>query len=251
MRGKLLGRNNRKKSTTTYPRLSPLKEHSPSKPKPAPPSMEKMQPRRGNKNNNTNQRQAAAASSFPQQQQQQYQFGFSQAELLFDSDNTGEIAVGDLTGILNALQEQQQEHQPSSRFPHLQTLLERLSSHYNDDDLLTLDDYIELMASTTISSAMAAENAESSSSTNQYAHVFSLFDTDNKGYITVDDLSRVAEELGEHDMAMEELQDMIVRAATSAKSNGQDDDGRVSLEDFTRIMTMNLFPRAAASTAQA
>ena len=59
------------------------------------------------------------------------------------------------------------------------------------------------------------------------------------GYITVTDLQRIAIELGEQDMTQEELEEMITRASSSKK-------GRVSLEDFTKMMTLNLFQNQEA-----
>ena len=44
-------------------------------------------------------------------------------------------------------------------------------------------------------------------------HVFNLFDTDGSGKITLEDLRRVADELGE-DITDEELRNMITRADT-------------------------------------
>jgi len=59
--------------------------------------------------------------------------------------------------------------------------------------------------------------------------VFQLFDEEDKGYITVDNLKNVTRELGEN-MTQDELAEMITRADT-------DDDGKVSFEDFYAIMT--------------
>jgi len=59
--------------------------------------------------------------------------------------------------------------------------------------------------------------------------VFQLFDEEDKGYITVDNLKNVTRELGEN-MTKDELAEMITRADT-------DDDGKVSFEDFYAIMT--------------
>ena len=44
-------------------------------------------------------------------------------------------------------------------------------------------------------------------------HVFNLFDTDGSGQITLEDLRRVADELGE-DISDDELRNMIARADT-------------------------------------
>lgn len=59
--------------------------------------------------------------------------------------------------------------------------------------------------------------------------VFKLFDTENKGSITIRDLKRVAKELGET-MTEAELLEMIERADSDA-------DGGITLEDFISIMT--------------
>jgi centrin-1 len=57
---------------------------------------------------------------------------------------------------------------------------------------------------------------------------FRLFDDDETGYVTFNNLKRVAMELGE-DISNEELQEMIDEAS-------RDGSGRVSQDDFCRIM---------------
>ena len=181
--------------------------------------------------------------------------GFSQAELLelqesfklFDIDNTGSIQVGDLSGILKTLQEEQQHNSNAQvYFPHLEPLLQRLEANYNEEDMLSLDDFIDLMSSTTISNAMAHTTPEDETTydeSHNFKHVFRLFDVEGKGYVTIQDLERVAVELGEHDMTREELQDMIHRAkAIGGSKSSSRDQQRVGLDEFTRVMTMNLFP---------
>lgn len=56
---------------------------------------------------------------------------------------------------------------------------------------------------------------------------FDLFDTDGKGALSLDDLRRVAKELGEG-IQEEELADMIHEFDT-------DDDGLITREDFLSI----------------
>jgi len=101
------------------------------------------------------------------------------------------------------------------------------------------------------------EEEEDNNSNSHFARVFRLFDIEGKGYITVDDLERVAIELGEHDMTMEEIHEMIDRAKD--KNNGVDtittnkndhdgnDNGRVYVDDFTRMMTTSLFSHATGT----
>jgi Ca2+-binding EF-hand superfamily protein len=193
--------------------------------------------------------------------------GFSKAELhdlqqsfkLFDVYGEGSVQVGDLRGILEVLQQEEQEHQSSgsNKYPHLETLLNRLSE-VSDEHTLTMDDYIHLMASTTISNAIMIENGNNAddSSLEHFARVFRLFDTDGKGYITQKDLERIAVDLGEHDMTRGELQEMIDRALSGSGNNnssnnnnanynrndGGDGEKRVGIDEFTRMMTMSLFP---------
>lgn len=68
---------------------------------------------------------------------------------------------------------------------------------------------------------------------NDWRHVFHMFDTEGKGYITKENLKSVAENLGES-MSEEELQEMVDRA------NGKK-DGKVTFQEFEAIMTKNLF----------
>lgn len=268
-----------------YQRLSPLKENSPSRPKPPQPANEERYNSSSNSSGNNhhhqyqNQKGGGGTSNTnmattKQQQQSSSSLspvgGFSLAEIhdlhesfkLFDIHDTGSIQVGDLMAILQTLQSEQQQSTSSQAaaaayYPHLDKLIRRLST-LGEDDTLTLDDYMNLMASTTISSAMMmmADDAESdyyhgddethNSKNNNYAHVFQLFDVDGKGYIELQDLERVALELGEHDMSHDELVEMIERATSSSSNShnkSKNNDGRVGLEEFTRMMTMNLFPK--------
>lgn len=64
------------------------------------------------------------------------------------------------------------------------------------------------------------------------ARIFDLFDDDKSQTININNLRRVAKELGET-MSAEELKEMLERAA----SNGDD----ISFEDFYFIMTKKTF----------
>lgn len=63
--------------------------------------------------------------------------------------------------------------------------------------------------------------------------VFRLYDTEGKGYISIEDLQRVATDLRES-MTEEELQEMIDRADL-------DEDGVISLDEFRNVMTKKLY----------
>ena len=64
--------------------------------------------------------------------------------------------------------------------------------------------------------------------------VFDLFDDEKTGFITVQNLKRVSKELGET-MTEAELMEMIERADS-------DNDGKISLDDFYKVMTTKIFP---------
>ena len=161
------------------------------------------------------------------------QHGFSQSEIegfkesfaLFDTEQTGSISSVDLYNILKSLQ-------GDTVYPHLEKLLAELST-CSEDDRFDFDDYVALMARTSLHHL--AQQAESGDlETNNYKHVFRLFDLDGKGYISADDLQRVAYELGEYDITKEELEEMIQRGDTNQ-------EGRVYLSEFSKIMNLNLF----------
>ncbi|CAJ1953699.1 unnamed protein product [Cylindrotheca closterium] len=163
--------------------------------------------------------------------------GFSQSELqdfkesfaLMDTENEGSITAGVLRDLLLALQDAAGES-GTTVYPHLRKLLAELESIPAEQDL-DLDDYIELMAKTSLHRTMQEEEGTN------YAHVFELFDLDGKGYINFEDLERIAMELGESDIPQEELEEMIRRAQTKQK-------GRVYLDEFARMMNLNLFQNA-------
>eukprot|EP00532_Pseudo-nitzschia_australis_P003091 CAMPEP_0168186150 /NCGR_PEP_ID=MMETSP0139_2-20121125/14262_1 /TAXON_ID=44445 /ORGANISM="Pseudo-nitzschia australis, Strain 10249 10 AB" /LENGTH=319 /DNA_ID=CAMNT_0008108105 /DNA_START=145 /DNA_END=1108 /DNA_ORIENTATION=+ len=184
--------------------------------------------------------------------------GFSQAEIhdmeesfkLFDIYGEGYVQVGDLRNILEVLKLEQQQHQNQrqsltevAKYPHLDTLLYRLSE-LSDEDTLNMDEYIQIMASTTVTNSIALEandnyNGEEDNGNQHFARVFELFDADGiKGYITVEDLERIAIELGEHDMTRGELQEMVDRACGVSDGGG---NKVVGIEEFTKMMTMSLF----------
>eukprot|EP00934_Nitzschia_sp_Nitz4_P008334 Nitzschia sp. Nitz4//scaffold46_size129759//110082//110893//NITZ4_003521-RA/size129759-augustus-gene-0.26-mRNA-1//-1//CDS//3329552655//8324//frame0 len=158
--------------------------------------------------------------------------GFSQLELqelqeafeLFDRDGTGEVTVGPLRRVLESLEQGTAE----GRYPYLERLLVPLSE-LADEETLDFDAFLTLMASTSIQQGYGREEGAS-----PFQHVFDLFDLDGKGYIAVEDLERVALELGEQDMTREELEEMIERAHTSQS-------GQVTMEEFSKLMTLNLF----------
>ncbi len=59
-------------------------------------------------------------------------------------------------------------------------------------------------------------------------HIFSLFDTERTGYITLKDLRRIAHEIGQ-DLSEEDINDMIRRA-------DEDKDGVISRDEFYELL---------------
>jgi Ca2+-binding EF-hand superfamily protein len=62
----------------------------------------------------------------------------------------------------------------------------------------------------------------------EIVRIFELFDSNDRGYITVDDLARVVEELGEN-FTRKELDEMIERADL-------DQDGAINRQEFVNLM---------------
>merc|ERR1712076_182486 len=63
--------------------------------------------------------------------------------------------------------------------------------------------------------------------------VFKLFDSDRTGEVSLDNMKRVAKELGE-DISPQELQEIIQRADL-------DGDGALTMDDFYQVMTKKTF----------
>lgn len=159
--------------------------------------------------------------------------GFSQYEIeefkeafsLFDVEGKGSILVGPFRAVLTSF--------PKTRsYPHLERILDLLSDK-SDDETLDFNAYLSLMAGTGLQSRLQRQ-VQGGDDEEYFQHVFELFDVDGKGYITVEDLERIALELGEHDMTREELEEMMECAHCPHK-------GKVRLQEFTKIMTRNLF----------
>lgn len=152
---------------------------------------------------------------------------------MFDPDEDGNISLESFRTVLEVLLEE--KDQP---YPYLEEIL-RLLSDMSDDETIDFDAYLELMASTSLPRRLQTQQGEDGEP--DFQHVFDLFDVDGKGYITVDDLREVALELGEDDMTMDELQEMVDRAC-SRKT------GKVTLKEFSKMMTLNLFQKAETTT---
>ena len=133
---------------------------------------------------------------------------------LFDPEKTGYINPKELKDTMDSL-----------GFDDRSKIIYDMLSNYEEDEENQIDfrEFLDLMT------AKMSEN----DSKEDIKKVFKLFDEEGNGYITIDDLKRVAKELSEN-MDTIEMQEMIERADGDA-------DGRVSFEDFYNIMTKKTF----------
>ena len=105
-----------------------------------------------------------------------------------------------------------------------QTIFQMISDMDEDGSgEIEFDEFLDMMTAR-ISDTNTKEDLE---------RVFKLFDEDRSGEITVDNLKRVAKELGE-DIPEEELNEIILRADL-------DGDGKLSFDDFYAVITKKTF----------
>ena len=89
--------------------------------------------------------------------------------------------------------------------------------------MITFEEFLDMMTAR-ISDKNTRDDIE---------RVFKLFDSNRNGYISLDDMKRVAKELGE-DISEKELQEIIQRADL-------DNDSKLTIEDFYQVMTKKTF----------
>ncbi len=137
-----------------------------------------------------------------------------QAFDLFDTDGGGTIDPKELRAAMRSL--------------GLETKNQTVYQMIQDIDKdakgeIDFDEFLDLMTS-----KLAGSDTEE-----DVQKIFNLFDDDETGFITLHNLKRVANELGER-MDDAELLEMIERADL-------DQDGQISPKEFYRVMTYNTF----------
>ncbi|GAX24535.1 hypothetical protein FisN_18Lh088 [Fistulifera solaris] len=150
-------------------------------------------------------------------------FRFSKAEVedlrfsfrLLDVSKAGKVARTDLISLLSELS--LAGEQPSSNVHRLLNAAQASTA-----ESLTEEDFIDLVFS-----------ASSKDERSEIEKVFDMF-SNGKEYITLEDLARVADDLGEI-MSEEELREMLTRAAPD------NNNGKVTLQEFTEVMNRKLF----------
>ena len=140
---------------------------------------------------------------------------------LFDTKNTGKVDVKELQDVISEMLDEE-----SSRGEHATSLRRNMERLYKATKSLPSriqlneDDFIRLISA-----------ADSDDTRSDLQRVFDLF-SGGKDFISLKDLSKVADELGE-DMTKEELEEMIERAAPEG--------GSVTIKEFSAIMDKKLF----------
>merc|ERR1712146_858276 len=131
---------------------------------------------------------------------------------LFDTDQSGEIDLKELKAAMQLLGYE-------SKNDTIFTMLNELDKDGNAS--LDFEEFLELMS--------GKEGKDEKDTKDEIDKIFRLFDTENKGMITVKDVMRVCKELGER-MTLDDVNEIVRRAST-------DGDAReISPEDFYLIM---------------
>ena len=171
-----------------------------------------MPPRKGNK--------AQKGSEFDARQYERPGLSADEVEEIkeafdiFDVDQSGAISVSELTNAMRSL-----------GFDSKNPAIFKMISDMDEDGSgeIEFDEFLDMMTAR-ISDTNTKEDLE---------RVFKLFDEDRNGEITVENLRRVAKELGE-DIPDDELNEIIMRADL-------DGDGKLTFDDFFAVITKKTF----------
>merc|ERR1712046_19707 len=133
---------------------------------------------------------------------------------LFDSDASGSVSVAELVEAMQSLGLEQKNEAVFNMIKEIDT---------DGSGELEFAEFLEMMTARLTNKTPRAD----------IERVFKLFDNDRTGEISLDNLKRVASELGE-EISNEELQEM-------AQRNDVDKDGAWTLDDFYAVMTSNKY----------
>merc|ERR1712066_409432 len=129
---------------------------------------------------------------------------------LFDTDSSGAVSVQELIEAMESLGLKEKSEAVFN-------MIKEIDSDGSGE--LEFQEFLEMMTARLTNKTPRVE----------IERVFKLFDNDRTGEISLDNLKRVAAELGE-EVSNEELQEMVMR-------NDVDKDGSWTLEDFYAVMT--------------
>ncbi len=133
---------------------------------------------------------------------------------IFDIDKSGAISVSELLKSMSTLGF-------DTKNPAIYNMIKDIDE--NGNGVIEFDEFLDMMTAR-ISDVNPKEDLE---------RVFKLFDDDRTQEISVDNLKRVAKELGE-DIHEEELKEIVMRADL-------DGDGKLSFEDFYQVISKKSF----------
>jgi len=133
---------------------------------------------------------------------------------LFDSDSSGAVSVQELVEAMQSLGLDQKNDAVFNMIKEIDT---------DGSGELEFAEWLEMMTARLTNKTPKADIEK----------VFKLFDNDRTGEISLDNLKRVANDLGE-EVSNEELQEMVQR-------NDVDKDGAWTLDDFYAVMTSNKY----------
>ena len=133
---------------------------------------------------------------------------------LFDTDSSGAVSVQELVDAMVSLGIDQKNESVFNMIKEIDT---------DGSGELEFAEWLEMMTARLTNKTPKADIEK----------VFKLFDNDRTGEISLDNLKRVANDLGE-EVSNEELQEMVQR-------NDVDKDGAWTLDDFYAVMTSNKY----------
>jgi len=154
---------------------------------------------------------------------------------LFDVGDKGVISFQELKKIAESLAQENDNNNnnnnsKNSFYQRLCNVLSEMQTNDDDEEDMDIDEnaFVRIMSE----QYQRGRGGDNDDEEDEYQRVFDLFDTKGKGYISMGDLRRIAQDLGES-MTDDELNEMVSKAAPHT--------GEVTREDFQRIMTMRLF----------
>ncbi len=133
---------------------------------------------------------------------------------IFDTDRSGAISVSELLKAMSTLGF-------DSKNPAIYAMIADLDEDGSGE--IEFDEFLDMMTAR-ISNKNTKEDL---------SRVFKLFDEDRTSEISVENLRKVARELGE-EISDEELKEIILRADL-------DGDGKLTFEDFYQVITKKSF----------
>lgn len=134
---------------------------------------------------------------------------------LFDTENNGQVMAKDLKEIVN----ETLVESTGQKKANLEKVMHSLET-FSDNDKLDFDCFCRIFTRGSL-----GDNQD------ELERIFGLFDDDAKGYIDINDLHKVAVDLGEN-LSEDELAEMIQRVSST---------GKVTPDEFRTMMNKKLF----------